>query len=129
MELVEGTEQLAVCRLSDATPWPTPPDDGSFFSVTRDRAELTLVCEVHAAPAGAEVVAGWRSLRVVGPLDFAAVGVLASLSSALADARVSLYAVSTFDTDHLLVREVDLAAAVDALEAAGHRLVRDRPSC
>jgi uncharacterized protein len=127
MELVEGAEQLAVCRLPASTPWPAPPGDGSFFSLTRDGAELTLVCETRAAPRGAEVVAGWRSLRVVGPLDFAVVGVLASLTGTLADAGVSVYAVSTFDTDHLLVREVDLAAAVDALEAAGHRLVRARP--
>jgi hypothetical protein len=61
-------------------------------------------------------------LRVAGTIDFALTGVLAAVLAPLADAGVSIFAVSTFDTDYVLVREHALAAAVSALQAAGHRV-------
>ena len=66
------------------------------------------------------VEAGWRCIQVVGPLDLSLVGILASLAAALAEAGVSLFVISTYDTDYVLVKEGDLALARQALEGAGH---------
>ena len=69
-----------------------------------------------------QVERGWRAICVAGPLDFALVGVLASLSGTLASAGVSIFAISTFDTDYILVKEDMLGAAREALAAAGHQV-------
>jgi uncharacterized protein len=95
-------------------------------AAVRREDEVTVVCAESLVPAGARVQGGWRALEVAGPFDLTGVtGVLAALSSALADAGVSVFAVSSFDTDVLLVQEDALARAVDALRSAGHE-VRDR---
>ena len=80
----------------------------------------------EAVPPEVRCERGWRCLRVEGPLDFSEIGVLASLSSVLATTGVSLFAISTFDTDYLLVGEADLERSVTALREAGHRLAEDR---
>lgn len=101
---------------------PPPPPGAAFFAVTRTPGELSVVLPEAAVEAGWRAEKGWRCLAVAGPLDFALTGVLASLASPLAAAGVSLFAVSTYDTDYLLVREEDLARAVAALRNAGHRV-------
>lgn len=78
------------------------------------------MCEEAAVPAEIHCEPGWRALGVEGPLDFGLTGVLSSIAQPLADAGVSIFAVSTFDTDYVLVRESSLVAAVRALEGAGH---------
>jgi hypothetical protein len=114
-------EQFAIARL--------PPDealpawaDGSLSSVTRTPEELSILCAVERVPSEIEAERGWRGLRVAGPLDFSEVGVMASLSGPLAEAGVSVFVISTYDTDYLFVREDSLAAAVRALRQAGHRV-------
>jgi predicted glycoside hydrolase/deacetylase ChbG (UPF0249 family) len=118
IEILPGRH--AVCRLPADHPWPLPPGEAGLFSITRTADELSVVCLESRAPGGARVEGGWRCLRVRGPLDLALVGVMASLTRCLADAGVSLFALSTFDTDLLLVREADLERAASALQAAGH---------
>lgn len=117
LRVVPGT--LAVCRLDarEALPaWAAGP----FLSVTRTSDELSVVCQEAAVPEGVRFERGWRALQVEGPLDLALTGVLASLAAPLAGAGVSVFAISTFETDWLLVRGPQLAAACDALRAAGH---------
>ncbi len=113
-------EALVVCRLPAAAPWPELPTDGRFVSATRTPTELSVVCPPDLVPAGAEVEPGWRLLSVVGSLDFALVGVMATLTDALARAGISVFVVSTFTTDHLLVKDLHLGRAVEALRSAGH---------
>jgi hypothetical protein len=115
---VDGT--FAVCRLEREAPIPSWATAGEFFSVTRTGDELSVVCRQEAVPEGTACEPGWRCLRVAGTLPLAAVGVLAALTAALAEAGVSVFAVSTFDTDYLLVKEKDLPAAVAALRGQGH---------
>ena len=86
----------------------------------RTAAEVSVVCDAAGVPDGAAAERGWRALTVEGPLDFALTGVLAALAVPLAAAGVSIFAVSTYDTDHVLVRSERLADAVAALRAAGH---------
>jgi hypothetical protein len=129
VELKVRPETLAVCRLADDTPWPPTPGDGSLFSATSagdgtaapsGGAERSLVCREDLAPTGIPAERGWRALTVAGPLDFTLVGVVADLTAPLARAGVSVFILSTYDTDHVLVRADDLDLAVTTLTAAGH---------
>jgi predicted glycoside hydrolase/deacetylase ChbG (UPF0249 family) len=113
-------ERYAVCRLPADRPWPSAPQGSGLYSLTRDAEWLSVVCAERELPDGAQVENGWRAVRVRGPLDFGLVGILADLTSALANARISLFALSTFETDWLLVRDGDLEGALAALRAAGH---------
>ena len=90
--------------------------------MTRTADELSIVCETDYVPSEVEQESGWRALVVEGRLDFALTGILVSLAAPLADAGVSIFALSTFNTDYLLVRADDLPRAVAALRAAGHRV-------
>jgi hypothetical protein len=87
--------------------------------------ELTIVCEEHAceehlAPQGLRVELGWVALRLEGPFPFSMTGVLASFLDPLAEAMIPIFAISTFDTDYVLVKREDLERAKKALAAAGH---------
>jgi uncharacterized protein len=113
-------ERLAVCRLEPDAPVPAWAR-GGFVSVTRTPEELSIVCAESALPEDApRAELGWRVLQVAGPLDFELTGILSSISQPLAEADVPLFALSTYDTDYVLVREPDLERAVEALEGAGH---------
>jgi hypothetical protein len=111
---------FAVCRLGGSAAVPAWATTGDFLSVTRTAEELSVVCPEAAVPEGVRCERGWRRLRVAGTVPFSAVGVLASLAGPLAAAGVSLFAVSTFDTDYLLVKGDHLERAVGALRGAGH---------
>ena len=113
-------ETFAICHLDDGAAIPRWALRGSFVSVTRAADELSIVCPLGDVPKGVQCSRGWRCLRVEGPLDLSLTGVLASLTVPLARARISVFAVSTFDTDYLLVQEKDLKEALVALSAAGH---------
>jgi uncharacterized protein len=114
---------LAVARLEPDAPLPAwAQPGGALHAVVRTAAETTVVCAQDAVPAGVRAERGFRALAVAGPLDFALTGVLAGLALPLARAGVSIFAVSTYDTDHVLVREDRLEDAVAALRAAGHRV-------
>ncbi|MFT5686579.1 MAG: hypothetical protein ACI8RZ_007535 [Myxococcota bacterium] len=116
------SEDLVIARFPPAAPLPPIPA-GAFFSLTRTGSELSLVIATEHLPAGATAVeAGWRAVAVVGPLDFSLVGILSGLASTLAAAGVSLFALSTYDTDLILVRTTDKERATTALLAAGYRL-------
>jgi uncharacterized protein len=121
LELRLLPESLAVCRLNAGDESDLKAASG-LFSVTRTADELSVVCPEEDAPPGAEVSGGWRALEVHGPLDHSATGVMASISSPLAEAGVALFPLATFDTDYVLVKDPDLERAVDALTAAGHRV-------
>jgi hypothetical protein len=112
-------ERLAVCRLPPAAAVPAWAT-GTLTSVTRTPEELSVVCPEDVVPEAITAERGWRCLRVAGPLDFALTGVLAALSQPLAGAGVPIFAISTYDTDYLLVKENRLTAAAAALERAGH---------
>jgi len=110
---------FAVCRLSAADPVPAWAS-GLFVSITRTAAELSIVCAQEHVPADAKHEPDWRILEVAGPLDFSLTGILAAIATPLAAAGISIFAVSTFDTDYVLVKHASLACAADALRAAGH---------
>ena len=120
LEVLAG--DFAVARLGPSAPVPAWAHDAALSSVTRTAAELSIVCPAAAVPGDVRREEPFRALAVRGPLDFALTGILDALTRPLARAGISIFALSTFDTDTLLVRAGDLAAAVAALEAAGHRI-------
>jgi enamine deaminase RidA (YjgF/YER057c/UK114 family) len=123
MNLTVLPELLAVCRLaaSDRVPsWALELHEG-LVSITRTPDELSIVCPDEAVPPDVEVESGWRALKVPGPIPFDQIGVLAGIASPLAAAKVSLFAVSTYDTDYVLVKEADLERALAALQPPGGR--------
>ena len=126
--LIVLASRLAICRLAADHPVPTWAWAGEFGSVTRTRDEVSVVCPEAAVPATVRAERGWRALRVAGTQDLALVGVLASLAGPIATAGASVFALATYDTDYLLVRDEALPAVVAALTAAGHTFAINPPA-
>jgi uncharacterized protein len=113
-------QQLAVCRLTPVDEFPSWLHRNGFLAVTYTSEELSIVCDEHCVPDNVQTEKGWRILKVQGPLDFSQVGVLAAIAVPLARAGVSIFAISTFDTDYILVKEASLPLAMDVLQQDGH---------
>lgn len=113
---------FAVCRLERDAPWPTWAR-GTFVSVTATDEELSVVCPTPVVPANVQAERDWRVIKIAGPFAFTAVGVLASLTTPLAQAGISLLAIATYDTDYLLVKSESLERAVETLAAVGHERI------
>jgi len=111
--------RLTVARLPGTAALPAWADGAGFVSITRRQGELSIVCADERVPAEVRAERGWRAREVEGPIDFQAVGVLHGLTGPLARAGISVFAVATFDTDVLLVREETLGRATEALREAG----------
>jgi len=124
MDLDLLSETLSICRLPPGAPAPDWGDRPGFYSLTRTERELSLVCPSAWVKPGWTSSPGWRALEVAGPLDLDQVGILAQLAGCLARAGVSIFALSTHDTDYVLVKEEDLAKALAALAQGGHRVRR-----
>lgn len=120
MQLRVLPDGYAVVRLHPGAELPAWVDKGPFRSVTRTDNEVSVVCRDRDVPDGESAERGWRVLEVKGPLDFSLAGVVASLVVPLAETEIPIFVISTFETDYLLVRDADLEAAGEALEAAGH---------
>lgn len=123
MELQILPETLAVCRLQPNASIPGWATEGRFFCVTKTYDELSLVCDQERVPDGTKSEKGWTAFRVVGNLDFSLTGILNSIASPLAAAKISLFALSTFDTDYILVKKADLEPTKRCLQNAGFEFV------
>jgi hypothetical protein len=122
MKLTVLDDEFAVARLDPTDAIPAWAVGGVLSSATRTNEELSIVCVAAAVPAEVQVERPWRCLRVAGRLDFMLTGVLASIAVPLAAAEVSIFALSTYDTDYVFVRKEDIRMAIDCLRAAGHEL-------
>lgn len=123
MNVLEGT--YSVCRLppSDRVPsWALELHEG-FVSITRTPDELSIVCAEEAVPPDVTVEDGWKAMVVPGPIPFSETGVLARIATPLAAAGISIFAISTYDTDYVLVKAPDLARALETLRSTGRRLI------
>jgi hypothetical protein len=113
--------EFSVCKLKEFTPECL---NGETVFFARTKGELSLVCKTENAPENALAIEhGWRALMVEGPLDFSLVGVLARLATVLANAGISIFAASTYDTDYVLLKNEKLPAALEALRGAGYEIV------
>ena len=115
--------EYAVCQLPAAQPLPGWATAGELFSVTRTPDELSVVCAAGQVPADVRHTPGWAALKLHGPFDFALTGILAGVLGPLHAAGVGIFAISTFDTDYVLVQATRLAQATSALQAAGYTVL------
>jgi uncharacterized protein len=128
LPLVLLPPRLAVCRLPSRAEFPDwvqtgEAPDGYLLALVRTPDELTIVCEERIVPPEVKAERGWRAFQVQGPLDFSLTGVLASIAAPLAQSGVSIFAVSTFDTDYILVKENVLERALQALAQSGFLVI------
>jgi len=113
-------QPLTVCKVSDLSGFVM---SGLYFIGNTD-SELSLVCETYKTPANtAAREDGWRAMRIVGTLDFSLTGILSKIATVLADAGVGIFAVSTYDTDYILVKKENLDRAAGALRGAEYEIV------
>jgi hypothetical protein len=123
LELLADT--LAICRLDAGAAVPTwTAQSSGFLTVSRTAEELSITALQRAVPADVSCERDYRALRVRGPLPLNLVGILASIADPLAEVGLSIFAISTYDTDYVLVKARDLEAALRALERAGHQVRR-----
>jgi len=126
LSVLEG--RFGVCRLETGSEIPAWVYRSIFFSVTQTPEELSVVCQESSIPAnilaGIRAERGWNCLKVEGPLVFGLTGILAGISKILVENEISIFAVSTYDTDYILVREADLEHAARALSEAGYGILK-----
>jgi len=123
LELILLSGSYSVCRLASGLPVPAWAEKGDLVSITRTAEELSIVCPQDQVPGGVRCERDFRALKIRGPLDFSLVGVLAGLAGPLAEAGLSLFAVSTYDTDFILVKQDDLGRAAEVLIREGHNIL------
>jgi hypothetical protein len=107
---------FSICKLSADSALPAWVKNSPFCSITKTQDELSIVCEAQFVPAEVKQEGPWRAFRVKGTLDFGLTGILASIANPLAESAISIFAVSTFDTDFILVKQSELEKAVRCLK-------------
>jgi hypothetical protein len=116
-------EPVAICRLPPTASPPAWATAATHWSMTRTPEELSIVCPEIVVPLDVEASRGWRALRVEGPVPLDQTGVLASVTTPLAAAHVSMLVIATYETDYVLIPAAQRNAAIAALDAAGHEVV------
>lgn len=114
---------LTVCKVADLS--QVKLSSGFFFLAKTDQ-EISLVCATDETPGNTFAREdGWRALRFEGSLDFALVGILSRISGLLADAGISIFASSTYDTDYVLTKAETFPQALELLEASGYQIIKE----
>ncbi|MEP6815327.1 MAG: ACT domain-containing protein [Marmoricola sp.] len=125
--LQQFPETIAVVRLAPGADVPRWAESSSLFSITATATETSLVCANRSVPKKAQKAGPFTAFAVEGPLDFALTGVLSALLAPLAEAAISIFTISTFDTDWVLVPVSDTEKAADAWRSAGHTVAAAVP--
>ena len=121
MELKKLPCDLTVCKVASLADVDL---DSEFFFLGKTDEELSLVCRTEDVPAATtERDDGWKGFRIEGVLEFSMVGILSKLSGILAENEIGLFAVSTYNTDYILVKEANFAKALEVLAAEGYTIV------
>jgi hypothetical protein len=126
LTIVIYEKMYAVCQLQPDATVPTWAEGPEFVSITRTAAELSIVCQQDMLPGDIRAEKNRRLMRIAGKLGFELTGVLASVTAPLSKAELSIFAISTYDTDYLLIADKDLQKATEMLEAAGHTIRQSR---
>jgi uncharacterized protein len=112
----------AIVRLAPDANVPDWAAKGDFNSVTRTADELSVVCPVDNVPTEVDPSPRWMCLKLEGPFPFSQTGVLLSFVEPLSENGIPIFAISTYDTDYVLIQEEFVGAAIEALQRAGHEL-------
>jgi len=116
-------ERFGVCRLNNNELIPEWAKNSSFYSITKTLDELSIVCSQESIPGNIKCEKDWRILKIEGPLVFSLIGILSSISTILAQKQISIFAISTYDTDYILVKDKDIDNAVNALSNENYEIV------
>ncbi|MFH1780593.1 MAG: ACT domain-containing protein [Candidatus Nealsonbacteria bacterium] len=108
-------EKLGICRFDEKSSIPAWAQELNFCSITRTRTELSIVCSQDEIPAGVLAEKDWRAIKLEGSLGLESVGVIAGLSHPLADAGISIFNISTYETNYILVEDKNLKKAIEVL--------------
>lgn len=121
MELKRMSYELSVCKVKEISPEILSDE---FFFIGKTDKELSLVCLTKHAPLDAiERDDGWKGFRIQGILDFSLIGILAPITTLLADHQIGIFAVSTYNTDYILVKKESFDKALDVLAHAGYSVI------
>ena len=121
MELKKLDYSLTICKLCSTTDIDLNKD---FYFIGKTDEELSLVCKTEDTPSNITVKDdGWRGFRIQGVLDFSLIGILSKLSGILAENEIGIFAVSTYNTDYILVKAENFDRAIDVLDKAGYDIV------
>ena len=113
-------ENFSIHSLAPDASLPEAVNECDFYSLSKTTDELSLVCPEHLAVQSENSNPDWKCFRVAGPLDFKLTGVLAGLTDVLAAGKISVFAISTFDTDYILIKKQKLKSGISALKRAGY---------
>jgi hypothetical protein len=116
-------DKYGVCRLDKKDVIPTWGIDGEFYSITKTEDELSIVCLQNTIPDNIKYEGEWRVFKVEGPLDFSLVGILSAISSLMAEKGISIFAISTYDTDYILIKEHDMDKAIKTLSDNNYEVI------
>lgn len=116
-------ENFSIHRFNESKKVPSEVFRSNFFNISKTDEELSIVCPSSLELDSEHCNNDWKCIKVIGPLDFNLTGVLAKLSRVLAEAQISIFALSTYDTDYILVQSVKATETTAALEAAGYKFI------
>ena len=117
-------DTYGVCRLNKDDSIPSWVFNGEFFSITKTDDELSIVCQENNIPSGIKYEKCWKVLKIEGPLDFSLVGILSKISSLMAVNNISIVAISTYDTDYILIKKEKIDSAINILEKDLYNVIR-----
>lgn len=117
-------EKYGVCRLEINEEIPKWAINSQFYSITKTQDELSIVCPQNNIPSNIKYEDNWRILKVEGPLDFSLIGILSSISTILANNKISIFAISTYDTDYILVKDKDVENAIKVLSNENYHVIK-----
>ena len=121
MELKRISHEMTVCKVKDISDIDLSAD---FYFIGKTDKELSLVCRTEDTPSVTiERDDGWKGFRIQGPLDFSLIGILSKISGILADHKIGIFAVSTYNTDYILVKEENFEHALEVLSSEGYTVV------
>jgi hypothetical protein len=127
LQLIILKNTFAIYRFNPNVKVPEWISDSAFFSVTKSPDELSVVCEQNENNTSAAAVScDWRALKIAGPLDLTLVGIIAEISRILKESNISIFSISTYETDYVLIKSRDLNKSVDSLKANGHEIVYEK---
>ena len=116
-------ENFSIHRFNELNEVPDKIFQSSFFNITRTDDEVSVICPSSLNFDSKQCNKDWRCIKVMGPLDFNLTGILANLSQVLANAQISIFSLSTYDTDYILVKSVTIKKSIAALESAGYKFI------
>jgi hypothetical protein len=117
-------DKYGICTLPNTAPIPDWALTQSLASITRTEKELTIVCRLEILPSQYQSDLKWRCFKIDGSFDLNQIGVISSISSPLADAGISIYVISTYDTDYFLIQEQNLKQTISVLSSSGHSITK-----